>query len=65
MSVCSCFGKDTAALAAIGQEYGTPLHLVKAGRIMNCMQRERAVETLQRTEILRFEAPYSLTEEFY
>ena len=43
----SCFGKDTAALAAMGLEYGTPLHLVEAARTVNCMQRERAVETLQ------------------
>jgi UDPglucose 6-dehydrogenase len=43
----SCFGKDTAALAAMGLEYGAPLHLVEAARTVNCVQRECAVETLQ------------------
>jgi len=43
----SCFGKDTSALVSMGNEYGTRLHIVEAARHVNCMQRERALETLQ------------------
>jgi UDPglucose 6-dehydrogenase len=43
----SCFGKDTSALICMGNEYGTRLHIVEAARHVNCMQRERALETLQ------------------
>jgi UDPglucose 6-dehydrogenase len=43
----SCFGKDTSALVCMGNEYGTKLHIVEAARHVNCLQRERALETLQ------------------
>ncbi len=42
----SCFGKDTAALAAIGREYGETMHIVEAARHVNCRQRESAVEKI-------------------
>jgi UDPglucose 6-dehydrogenase len=47
----SCFGKDTAAIVATGQEYGVRLSIVEAARNVNCRQRERIVEKL--TEILK------------
>jgi UDPglucose 6-dehydrogenase len=43
----SCFGKDTSALISMGNEYGAKLHIVEAARQVNCMQRERAIETIQ------------------
>jgi UDPglucose 6-dehydrogenase len=42
----SCFGKDTAALVAIGREYGEPMEIVEAARRVNCRQRELVVEKL-------------------
>lgn len=44
----SCFGKDTAALIATGQEYGLAMPIVQAAREVNYRQRERMVEKLQR-----------------
>ncbi|RDI94544.1 UDP-glucose/GDP-mannose dehydrogenase family protein [Meiothermus sp. QL-1] len=44
----SCFGKDTAALIATGQEYGLAMPIVQAAREVNYRQRERIVEKLQR-----------------
>ncbi|MDW8091223.1 MAG: UDP-glucose/GDP-mannose dehydrogenase family protein [Meiothermus sp.] len=44
----SCFGKDTAALIATGQEYGLTMPIVQAAREVNYRQRERMVEKLQR-----------------
>ncbi len=42
----SCFGKDTAALSAIGREYGETMHIVDAARHVNCRQREWVVEKI-------------------
>jgi UDPglucose 6-dehydrogenase len=42
----SCFGKDTAALAATAAEYGLDMRIVKAAREMNTRQRERVIEKL-------------------
>ncbi|HEY3838126.1 MAG TPA: UDP-glucose/GDP-mannose dehydrogenase family protein, partial [Bryobacteraceae bacterium] len=42
----SCFGKDTAALSAIGREYGETMHIVDAARHVNCRQREWVVERI-------------------
>lgn len=43
----SCFPKDTAALIAVGQEYGYELPLVQASREVNERQRHAVVERLQ------------------
>ena len=45
----SCFPKDTAALLAIGQEYGYGMPVVAAAREVNYQQRVRMVEKLQET----------------
>ena len=42
----SCFGKDTAALAATAREYGTCMRIVQAARDVNYDQRAIAVEKL-------------------
>jgi UDPglucose 6-dehydrogenase len=42
----SCFGKDTAALLAIAQEYDLAMPIVKAAREVNYGQRERVVKKL-------------------
>jgi len=44
----SCFGKDTAALVAIGQEYGYSPALLRASVDVNVMQRAGIVRKLQR-----------------
>lgn len=50
----SCFGKDTAALVAIGREYGLEMPLVRAARAVNDRQRDRVVEKLlQELKILK------------
>lgn len=43
----SCFPKDTAALLAIGKEYGYEMPIVAAARQVNHEQRHRMVEKLQ------------------
>lgn len=43
----SCFGKDTAALAATGREYSLDMPIVNAARGVNVRMRERTVERLQ------------------
>lgn len=43
----SCFPKDTAALLAIGGEYGYAMPIVAAAREVNFRQRHRVVEKLQ------------------
>jgi UDPglucose 6-dehydrogenase len=43
----SCFGKDTAALAATGREYGLDMPIVNAARGVNTRMRERSIERLQ------------------
>lgn len=43
----SCFGKDTAALAATGREYGVPMRIVQAARDVNYAQRDRVIEKLR------------------
>ncbi len=43
----SCFPKDTAALLAIGKEYGYEMPIVTASRKVNYYQRYRMVEKLQ------------------
>jgi UDPglucose 6-dehydrogenase len=45
----SCFPKDTAALLAIGKEYGYDMPIVTAARDVNNLQRLRMVEKLQET----------------
>src|SRR5262249_16655075 len=42
----SCFGKDTAALAATASEYGLKMPIVEAAREVNQRQREPVVEKL-------------------
>ncbi len=42
----SCFGKDTAALAATAREYGICMRIVQASRDVNYEQRERVVAML-------------------
>jgi UDPglucose 6-dehydrogenase len=42
----SCFGKDTAALAATAAEYGLTMPIVEAAREVNGRQRVRVVEKL-------------------
>lgn len=42
----SCFGKDTAALISIAQEYGKRVPIVEAAREVNCEQREKVIEKL-------------------
>ncbi len=42
----SCFGKDTAALAATAREYGVCMRIVQAARDVNYEQRERVVAML-------------------
>jgi UDPglucose 6-dehydrogenase len=42
----SCFGKDTAALAATAREYNLSMPIVEAAREVNYRQRERVVEKL-------------------
>ncbi|MBZ5604476.1 MAG: UDP-glucose/GDP-mannose dehydrogenase family protein, partial [Acidobacteriia bacterium] len=50
----SCFGKDTAALAATGREYACDLSIVDAAREANCRQLERVIEKLlDRLKILK------------
>jgi UDPglucose 6-dehydrogenase len=44
----SCFGKDTAALAATGREYGISMRIVQSAREVNYEQRARVVEKLLR-----------------
>jgi UDPglucose 6-dehydrogenase len=43
----SCFPKDTAALVAMGEEHGCPMHLAVATRRVNEGQRLHIVEKLQ------------------
>jgi UDPglucose 6-dehydrogenase len=43
----SCFGKDTAAVLAMGREYGLAMPIVSAAREVNSRQRERVVERLE------------------
>ncbi len=43
----SCFGKDTAALVALGRDYNVELPIVDAARHVNCRMREWAVERFQ------------------
>src|SRR5690606_15882240 len=43
----SCFPKDTAALLAVGAEYGYPMPIVEASREVNFRQRQIAIEKLQ------------------
>ncbi|MBO8140924.1 MAG: UDP-glucose/GDP-mannose dehydrogenase family protein [Firmicutes bacterium] len=43
----SCFPKDTAALSAVGQEYGYDMPIVEAARMVNQRQRQRLVDKLQ------------------
>ena len=45
----SCFPKDTAALLALGEEHGCPMHLVTATRAVNEAQCLHVVEKLQHT----------------
>jgi len=45
----SCFPKDTAALLAIGKEYGYEMPIVAAAREVNYAQRHKMVEKLQET----------------
>jgi len=47
----SCFPKDTAALLAMGEEYGYTMSIVAAAREVNFRQRLRIVEKLQ--EVLK------------
>ncbi|MBV8845621.1 MAG: UDP-glucose/GDP-mannose dehydrogenase family protein [Bryobacterales bacterium] len=42
----SCFGKDTAALAATASDYGLDMPIVKAAREVNSRQRQRVLEKL-------------------
>jgi UDPglucose 6-dehydrogenase len=42
----SCFGKDSAALIATGQEYGLSMPIVEAARAVNYGQREAVVRKL-------------------
>jgi len=44
----SCFGKDTAALAATAREYGLDMPITEAARQVNARQRELAIAKLQR-----------------
>jgi UDPglucose 6-dehydrogenase len=44
----SCFGKDTAALAATAREYGLEMPITEAARHVNARQRELAISKLQR-----------------
>jgi UDPglucose 6-dehydrogenase len=44
----SCFGKDTAALAATARDYGVSMPITEAARQVNARQRELAVVKLQR-----------------
>jgi UDPglucose 6-dehydrogenase len=44
----SCFGKDTAALAATAREYGVCMPITEAARQVNARQRELAISKLQR-----------------
>jgi UDPglucose 6-dehydrogenase len=44
----SCFGKDTAALAATGKEYGISMRIVQSAREVNYEQRARVVDKLLR-----------------
>lgn len=44
----SCFGKDTAALAATARDYGLSMPITEAARQVNARQRELAVTKLQR-----------------
>jgi UDPglucose 6-dehydrogenase len=43
----SCFGKDTAALAATARDYGISMPITEAARTVNTRQRELAVGKLQ------------------
>ena len=43
----SCFGKDTAALVALGRDYNALMPIVSAARDVNCRMREWAVDRLQ------------------
>jgi UDPglucose 6-dehydrogenase len=43
----SCFPKDTAALIAVGAEYGYPMPIVEASREVNARQRHAIIEKLQ------------------
>lgn len=43
----SCFPKDTAALIAVGAEYGYELSITQAARDVNAQQRRIDVEKLQ------------------
>jgi UDPglucose 6-dehydrogenase len=42
----SCFGKDSAALIATGQEYGLKMQIVEAARTVNYGQREGVIRRL-------------------
>lgn len=42
----SCFGKDTAALAATAREYGLGMGIVESARQVNFAMRERVIERL-------------------
>jgi UDPglucose 6-dehydrogenase len=44
----SCFGKDTSALVAIGQQHGVQMQIVCAAREVNYAQRQRVVAKLRR-----------------
>jgi UDPglucose 6-dehydrogenase len=44
----SCFGKDTAALAATARDYGVCMPITEAARTVNARQRDLAVVKLQR-----------------
>lgn len=42
----SCFGKDTSALIATGNEYGVPMSIIQASKEVNARQRLKVVEKL-------------------
>ena len=44
----SCFGKDTAALAATARDYGVDMPITEAAQQVNVRQREIAISKLQR-----------------
>jgi UDPglucose 6-dehydrogenase len=44
----SCFGKDTSALVAVGQQHGVQMQIVRAAREVNYAQRQRVVAKLKR-----------------
>jgi len=44
----SCFGKDTSALVAVGQQHGVQMPIVRAAREVNYAQRQRVVAKLSR-----------------